>query len=70
MSTVSAPEVGYIERYFYNYYDFNPNTRRLEVNHSMINVSPLYAGYPTPEIDKAWEELLQGSGGLMPLARW
>lgn len=58
---VSAPEVAYIERYFYNYYDFNPKIHTLEINQSMLHTGqPLYAGYPSPSIDAAWEELLKG----------
>ena len=55
---VSAPEIPYKEEYFYNYYDYNPSIGALQFNDP--GVPKLYAGYPTKEIDDAWNELLEG----------
>jgi hypothetical protein len=57
----TAPTVGYEEKYFYNYYDFHPKTHTLEFNKTVLEDHPLYSGYPTPEMDVAWDELLKGS---------
>ncbi|KAL3417600.1 hypothetical protein PVAG01_10610 [Phlyctema vagabunda] len=56
---VSAPDIGYTPKYFYNYYDFNPVSHELEFNVSAGR--PLYAGKPTEQMDKAWDELIEGS---------
>jgi hypothetical protein len=56
-----------MDSYFWNIFDIDPVTHRFYYNKTLAENTPNYAGVPSPEIDKSWDDILEGKPYQLPI---